>query len=477
MPSVRTPAAPTTRTAIRARPAAASSARTATDVPGCHDDHDCDCHDAGSPEALNLPSGRASQLQRRPGLLQQGSPGGGFVCQSGNCVPGATTTRTATARPSGGFVCEDGHCVPGTTTTTHDHDRTPRRQHAGWQHHHDHDAQTLHRCTTDCPIGVCRDGFCVPVSATPTTTAKPRRRPARSSVIDGRLRVRRPRSAATASTTTATASSTSRTPTAAIRRHGQLLRPRSPEGPLPPAVRARQSAAAPEGRPREERPRRRRSMPVGPAGARPDPQRRSPARCSAPPFPPAKFVQEEEADLPLLVRSARRSRCEMGREHSTASSSRSLKSGQVRFRVKGKQVPRSRRRPRAASRITLGFTRPGDVGEPERLLRRPSAPSVAGRRARSSFRERAALPPVSEHAAVSSRAARVPTGSFPDSACSGRELRRQHRHPGRIAVEIDARDPPGGIGQRDADHQIAPRRRDHVSDPRGDRSSMVTRTR
>jgi hypothetical protein len=109
-----------------------------------------------------------------------GSPDGGFVCQDGHCVPPCMDDDDCDmGSPAGGFVCDDGHCVPRchdnsdcpegevcvdghcvtTTTTTTLHGSTTTSVATTST-----TTTTLHGCTTtdDCPVGVCRDGFCVP---------------------------------------------------------------------------------------------------------------------------------------------------------------------------------------------------------------------------------------------------------------------------------------------------------------------------
>jgi hypothetical protein len=98
-------------------------------VPGCKTDEDCN----------------------------QGSPGGTFVCEDGHCVPGCHDDMDCEGSAGGAFMCENGHCVPATTTTT-----TTTSSTTG--HSTTSTSTTLHPCTTtgDCPVGVCRDGVCVP---------------------------------------------------------------------------------------------------------------------------------------------------------------------------------------------------------------------------------------------------------------------------------------------------------------------------
>jgi hypothetical protein len=98
------------------------STTTTTTLPQCDDDDDCS------------------------------SVGGGFVCENGECVPPCEDDEDCNqGSPGGGFVCEDGHCVPGSTTTTTTTGSSTT-------------TTTLRPCTTtdDCPVGVCRDGVCVP---------------------------------------------------------------------------------------------------------------------------------------------------------------------------------------------------------------------------------------------------------------------------------------------------------------------------
>jgi len=81
------------------------------------------------------------------------SSSGVFICEDGHCVPGCDDDEDCrAASPTGAFVCEDGRCVPGSTTTTTT--SVPGST----------TTTTLRPCTTDddCPIGVCREGFCVP---------------------------------------------------------------------------------------------------------------------------------------------------------------------------------------------------------------------------------------------------------------------------------------------------------------------------
>jgi hypothetical protein len=131
-------------------------------VPGCDDDQDCNCNPGGSPgggfvcQAGHCVPGCNDDQD----CCNQGSPGGGFVCQSGSCVPGCDDDMDCNGSAGGGFVCEDGHCVPGTTTTTTTTTGASTTSTPGGST----TSTTLKPCTmpSDCPVGVCRDGFCVP---------------------------------------------------------------------------------------------------------------------------------------------------------------------------------------------------------------------------------------------------------------------------------------------------------------------------
>jgi hypothetical protein len=133
-------------------------------VPGCDDDQDCNCHEGGS-----AGGGFICQMGHCvPGCNddqdccnQGSSPGGSFICQSGTCVPGCRDDMDCNGSAGGGFVCEDGHCVPGTTTTTTTTSASSTTSIPGGS---STTTTTLKPCTmpSDCPIGVCRDGFCVP---------------------------------------------------------------------------------------------------------------------------------------------------------------------------------------------------------------------------------------------------------------------------------------------------------------------------
>jgi hypothetical protein len=112
-----------------------SPTTTTTTLPGCTTDEDCN----------------------------QGSPGGGFVCVDGHCVPSSSTTTTTTTPTA----------TTGQSTTT-----TPSASTS---------STTLHPCssTADCPQGVCHDGVCVPECQTDADCAE--RSPSGGFVcVDGR---------------------------------------------------------------------------------------------------------------------------------------------------------------------------------------------------------------------------------------------------------------------------------------------------
>jgi hypothetical protein len=89
------------------------------------------------------------------------SPSGGFICVDGHCMPPECNDDEDCnqSSPGGGFVCEDHHCVPGTTTTTTTTTGAPTTTSP-----RSTTTTTLKQCSTteDCPVGVCKDGVCVP---------------------------------------------------------------------------------------------------------------------------------------------------------------------------------------------------------------------------------------------------------------------------------------------------------------------------
>jgi hypothetical protein len=127
---------------------------TTTTLPGCDDDEDCN---PGSPGGTFV----CEDGHCIPGCdddedCNPGSPGGTFVCEDGHCIPGCDDDQDCNTSPGGAFVCEDGHCVTTTVTTTTGPATTTTPTSST--------STTLRSCSDDddCPIGVCRDGFCVP---------------------------------------------------------------------------------------------------------------------------------------------------------------------------------------------------------------------------------------------------------------------------------------------------------------------------
>jgi hypothetical protein len=129
------------------------STTTTTTLPECDDDEDCN---EGSPGGgFVCEDGHCVPECEDDEDCNEGSPGGGFVCEDGHCVPACDDDEDCNqGSPGGGFVCEDGHCVPGSTTTTTTTGGSSTST----------TTTTLRPCTTtdDCPVGVCRDGVCVP---------------------------------------------------------------------------------------------------------------------------------------------------------------------------------------------------------------------------------------------------------------------------------------------------------------------------
>jgi hypothetical protein len=128
-------------------------------VPGCDDDEDCNMGSPGG--GFVCEDGHCVPGCDDDEDCNMGSPGGGFVCEDGHCVPGCDDDQDCNSA-GGVFVCEGGHCVtttttttvPGTSTTGGSTTTTPTST----------TTTTLRPCTVpeDCPVGVCRDGFCVP---------------------------------------------------------------------------------------------------------------------------------------------------------------------------------------------------------------------------------------------------------------------------------------------------------------------------
>jgi len=130
-------------------------------VPGCDDDADCN---PGSPGGTFVcDDGHCVPGCDDDADCNPGSPGGTFVCEDGHCVPGCDDDADCTS-PGGGFVCEDGHCVPSSTTTTTTTTPTSSTHATTTTVTTGTSTTTLHPCSSDqdCPIGVCRDGVCVP---------------------------------------------------------------------------------------------------------------------------------------------------------------------------------------------------------------------------------------------------------------------------------------------------------------------------
>jgi hypothetical protein len=130
-----------------------TTSTTTTTLAPCMDDDDCNM---GSPDGgFVCENGHCVPPCMDDDDCNMGSPAGGFVCEDGHCVPRCDDDEDCT----GDEVCDDGHCVTTTTTTTHLPTTSTVTTTTTGQ-----TTTTLKQCTTtdDCPIGVCRDGFCVP---------------------------------------------------------------------------------------------------------------------------------------------------------------------------------------------------------------------------------------------------------------------------------------------------------------------------
>jgi hypothetical protein len=137
-----------------------STSTTTTTLPGCTDDEDCN---QGSPTGgFVCEDGHCVPGCDDDADCNQGSPTGGFVCEDGHCVPGCDDDQDCNSSAGGVFVCEGGHCVTTTTTTTTQSTSTTGGSTTTTPS--STTTTTLKPCTmtSDCPVGVCRDGVCVP---------------------------------------------------------------------------------------------------------------------------------------------------------------------------------------------------------------------------------------------------------------------------------------------------------------------------